>query len=1026
MKEQCLSRNPLIRDGSSQAGRILNTLLPSYVSVDERSMKDLLSFAQKFSEEIVYFNNSNVPDGDWQEFFQLTTESWETFSLEDYLEKLKVYRDTKPHWALFFSFLYLLKIAQDDLNTITKRHLDFYYRDVLQLKENPAVADQVTIIFKLAKHVSEHLIKKGTVLKAGKDASGVELFYKVEKDVVINKAQVLELRSIFANINDRLPDATPLADLEHRIFASPIANSADGLGAELETAQQDWRTFGRPQIIDGTPDPIIDRTQGDLGFALASPQLFMAEGTRKLSLTFSGANFPATTDNPFLVYFSGEEAWLEAEVKIISPDTIEASLKPDQAAVVAYNAENLLDPFQTRFPVVKILLNKSAGSFFYKSLINEKFTAIKIKVDVSDVRQLVLQNDQSVLDAGKPFQPFTNRPIIGSNFYIGSWEVFQKRLTNLSLNISWSELPANLKNYYGFAEDPTATHAVYNENLTQDIFKVDITTLESKAWESIKPANQFPLFTGPINIPNPVGILRDTNLAPLKKFDVLSQKGFIRMRLEGLDFGHKEYPNIYAQQAMRIAKNPELTNNSLPNIPYTPAIETLSIDYTSEEDFTIGLDQFFHIEPFGLKESITDDLLPAFENEGNLYLGIENLNPPQNLSLHFQVAEGSANPDRERQIVNWHYLSENSWQKLEQNQVLSDTTNGLLTSGIIQFDIPKSISKENTLLPGNLHWLRLSVREYSDAICRLIDVKAQALTAKFSDNNNDANHLAQALPAGTISKLFRSDAGVDKIMQPYHSFGGKLQESSTAFYTRVSERLRHKNRAITMWDYERLILQAFPEVYKVKCINHTKFIGTLTDYSELKPGHVTILIVSNVQNKNAVDPLRPKTSLILLTEIEQFIKKIAPPCIQLFVKNPIYESVAVNFKVKFRPGIDKGFFLKKLNEEIRFFLSPWASDCAKDIVFGGKIHKSMVLNFVEERSYVDYVTCFEMYHDIPGDPTNNPNKDIDEATASRAVSILGSADEHRINIIELDEDCACDDNEIKSTNRLLALGDTSC
>jgi diaminopimelate epimerase len=34
--------------------------------------------------------------------------------------------------------------------------------------------------------------------------------------------------------------------------------------------------------------------------------------------------------------------------------------------------------------------------------------------------------------------------------------------------------------------------------------------------------------------------------------------------------------------------------------------------------------------------------------------------------------------------------------------------------------------------------------------------------------------------------------------------------------------LRHKNRAITIWDYEHIILQKFPEIHKVKCLNHSK------------------------------------------------------------------------------------------------------------------------------------------------------------------------------------------------------------
>ena len=114
-----------------------------------------------------------------------------------------------------------------------------------------------------------------------------------------------------------------------------------------------------------------------------------------------------------------------------------------------------------------------------------------------------------------------------------------------------------------------------------------------------------------------------------------------------------------------------------------------------------------------------------------------------------------------------------------------------------------------------------------------------------------------------------------------------------------------------------------------------------------------------------------------------------------------------------------------MEEEIRFYLSPWAADCSTDIVFGGKIHKSMILNFVEERSYVDFVSCFEMYHIVPTDPNHNPTKSVDEAKATTAVSILGSANQHSITPIN-GEDCECDKNEIKSTKYLSSIDDCSC
>src|SRR5207237_4012667 len=100
-------------------------------------------------------------------------------------------------------------------------------------------------------------------------------------------------------------------------------------------------------------------------------------------------------------------------------------------------------------------------------------------------------------------------------------------------------------------------------------------------------------------------------------------------------------------------------------------------------------------------------------------------------------------------------------------------------------------------------------------------VVTQAVEARFQDNSNAPSHFDAALPADSISKLVTPVAQVSKVQQPFASFDGKHSEVGKEFYTRVSERLRHKGRAITAWDYEHLILNRFSDIYKVKCITHT-------------------------------------------------------------------------------------------------------------------------------------------------------------------------------------------------------------
>src|SRR6266498_3577449 len=58
------------------------------------------------------------------------------FPLKEEFQKLH-----SPHLAILFGFLKLFRYLQSDLNSYTKKHLDFFYQDVLQLKPRAAVPD---------------------------------------------------------------------------------------------------------------------------------------------------------------------------------------------------------------------------------------------------------------------------------------------------------------------------------------------------------------------------------------------------------------------------------------------------------------------------------------------------------------------------------------------------------------------------------------------------------------------------------------------------------------------------------------------------------------------------------------------------------------------------------------------------------------------------------------------------------------------------------------------------------------------
>ncbi|WP_449437229.1 hypothetical protein, partial [Pedobacter steynii] len=75
-------------------------------------------------------------------------------------------------------------------------------------------------------------------------------------------------------------------------------------------------------------------------------------------------------------------------------------------------------------------------------------------------------------------------------------------------------------------------------------------------------------------------------------------------------------------------------------------------------------------------------LLPQYNSEGELFVGLSDLYAEDSASILFQVAEGSANPEKPKIDLEWSILCDNYWKTLTNDDFILDTTNGLLTSGI--------------------------------------------------------------------------------------------------------------------------------------------------------------------------------------------------------------------------------------------------------------------------------------------------------------------------------------------------------
>ena len=701
---------------------------------------------------------------------------------------------------------------------------------------------------------------------------------------------------------------------------------------------------------------------------------------------------------------------------------VSISLGEEELPIVPHTAGTSTQFIASEFPALAFSLNhrllEEEGKQHYRSqyqkLMDLRLKQVHLQVNVEGMRAMNLLNEQAIIDPRKAFAPFGDTPEIGNRFYFTNPEIAQKRLDDLSLEMEWRKVPENFgehyANYWKIEGDDAQLPETAWKIRESDDFKAKVFLCDHRAELELGTVELFPA-DGAIDIEEiPQKI---SNVAPGFHYqrrpdieedeNVLEWDRYFKLELDHRDFQHSVYNGLFRKQSL--SDQPAVRKLHI-HEPYTPRVKVMKLGYAAhtrmilEEADATDHNQFYHIHPFGYRQVAGKDepcLLPTYQDEGELYLGINQLITPQSLSILFQMSEGSADPEVEKPNLQWSYLRENEWVHLPASAITSDTTNGLMNTGILQIQIPADAGNQNTLMPEQLHWLKISCNQNMDGISDLIEIKSQAVSAIFSSDQVADSHFETPLPAESITETREFNPGIRSITQPYTSSKGKPVEQDSNFYNRISERLRHKNRAVSMWDYERMVLDQFPEVYKVKCLPATDA------QHNSAPGMVNVLVIPDIQGKIPFNPFEPKVPSDTLFRIRQFLDARTPAFAEVAVRNPTYLQIKIRCVVKFLPGYNEGFYKAKLNDELKRFLAPWAYGENGQITIGGSIYASVMINFIAERPYIDYVANMKLFQSEDGKrfiDVRSLNDGENKVTVSHPDTVLVSAQSHEIDVVD--------------------------
>ncbi len=1025
--------------GTSQSERLIPALDPASAPLDGRSEAQLAAFAQAFASQLAFWTSDKTfaPNVDWAQFFPNLSPS----NLPDALQRAA----KEPQVALFLAFLRLYRNAQGELNRLTARHLDFQYREVLRLQPNPAQPDHAHLLLQPKKNATSIVVPAGTQFSAKPDLRYTADINSVIQPVSLNSLRCLTidpaspvpLHAAIANSLDGLGEPLPEEQPSWHPFGYqrdlPPAQHGFALSSPMLVLREGARSTTLTldiQFADTPPTEAATKTFFEDHFtaafsgeedwinasSIALDSYQLSGDTLNLTLTCSldADADPVVPFDPSVLEGAfdtlapvlkltlantapadASATFSDCELRSIKLKTVVSGMRD----VTLENDYGRLDPSK---PFLPFGPTPSRDASFYigtEEARHKPVTDAKLTITWKDAPTSLSSHYEAYKSSG-------SKIVSNNSYFTAKLQILQQGVfKNLSDEDEklFDESDAS-KTVTISSDDNQLQASVIGFNIFNTRFSRPVRSgrikLPYRHLSVIKPLS-------PIRLSPALSFRAQFKLPRFKTIRALrpnTRDGFLRLQLNH-SFLHHRYSNLLASTLIHNANESEASKHrDLPNAPYTPEISDFSLGYTAEsetldprktkaEDFEAREIRFYHLGAFGQKEvhghltnSPSFPLLPARDFQGQLIIGIDRLAAKQSINLLVQVEDGSAHPDASRAEIKWSALASNLWIPLPKDNLLFDSTNGFQSSGIVQLIVPAEANTQNTWLePGTL-WLKAEVKDHTDGVCRLRDLRLNAIPVTLSTPLSAA-HLDTSLPAASIDTQTSPIRGIKEVQQPFDSFGGAGPETDSSFRRRSSERLRHRGRAVTAWDFERLVLQKFPKTYRVQCLTHTN------TSLETEPGAVTLVVLPDTRGMDAAASLQPKVDAATLATINDYLETLSSPFATARAINPSYEALTLKFKVGFRNQYPFPTYKRVLNEALVKHLAPWSGDADTIPDFNGSLYRSALIAFIDNLEYVDYVTDFQLSH-----PHLNPSnaKSNQAVTASKPGTLLTSVANHDI------------------------------
>lgn len=822
--------------GMLQADR--QALAPSAdaMQVSGRRFEDLLKRTAEFAERVIFTGDDNSDYGSWAPFFSVVYDSESHRVRTEVIDEMVRTSSVPPHLALLFAFYKMLLVEQEDLNKLTGRQMDYYFREILGFKLKQAVEGTVTVFAELAKNTLSVGIPKGQLFDAGKDTVGNPITYESIDELRLGREEVAR----FARYKDNIGFEAVDAEGSHTMHALCIASRLFGVTGRMLRV-----TFGKYE---------------DIHRRLA-----------KLEAEYTSA-----------------EGWASAGHYDVRTGL---SIGDDMVPMAPYDPSIHGEGLETAFPVIRFVSADGLGniSTILPNLIRD------ISVTLEDGVPLRLENRYGSVENLSGVNPFGFEGHFGDGFSVilpfpsASFELSVE--LNVNENEVYRKVPSRKK---GTVETDRESYEI-------------ITNACDQEWVSMEFSKKI--------------------LSVMKKEGLKEEE--IQKAMEGKIMAVS--PRLTAPVSIKSA----VFTDDVPDIFLAHPCGALKVRGNARVNSALLIN--------------TDD----FRTDGDaspsaVFLALTDVDLDSGqLSLHFRMED---NVHEAADRVVWYYLSGDEWRRFSESSVIRDTTCGFSQDGTIVLDYQKRMQRGGGGFQDKFTWIKASC---SNGNClSVVEVRSRAIELAYSKSSKGAGPAGAALPAGSISKMVGSVVGLKKVSQPYDGLTGTRAEEASLFFRRVAEMLRHKGRAWSAWDYESLVLEAFPEVAYAKCLPSYSFRD-----EDVKPGSVTMVVIPFVFR----DELQPESGVRLINKVREKLKTVCSPFIGIEVANPVYREVSVDVIISLRQGYNDAIRYEALvNDALMDFLQSWKGT-GEGVHFREGNGVSDIIAFLETLPYVDYIEDIHVF-----------------------------------------------------------------